>query len=211
MQRIYWEAVVLSLVIGALALALGFEELSVSVFLAPQPETYDGKVIWHAGWDFGSRWRLRNASSLDVDVQSDLLLSALTTSLIYRQDVSEIVTLGGGSSIVWYGQGAMITAAAIGETHFAAAPSLALDARTSVPVVGIYWQDNAWQPASGPILPTVSVGAQVFPHGPWSVSVDAFAQPLPLPATIFPDAIGRLNDEFVVLPSFAFGLSRVSP
>jgi hypothetical protein len=206
MRKTLFATVSLLILGGTMAQAVGLGPIALGFHLTPSVETRDGRRTWDLSMSLGVTIALGAANSVEFAGIIDSGPTALGTTITYRGELTDHVTLGGGITALWpIADGARLSAPlfesfAHASAHDDFGAGLSAEASASLPFLTVAKRTDRWAIFPLADLPSIGLAADVRLNDRGSLKLQLTLQPAITDTTALIDPFGRVTDDLLILP-----------
>ncbi len=206
MKKALLVAVSLLILGGTMAQAVGLGPIALGFHLIPSVEAQDGRRAWDLSLSLGVTIALDAANSVEFTGIMDSGPTALGTTVTYRGELTDHVSLGGGITALWpIADGArlrtpLFESFAHASAHDDVGAGLSAEASASLPFLTVAKRTDRWAIFHLADLPSIGLAADVRLSENGSLKLQLTLQPVIADTTALIDPFGRVTDDLLILP-----------
>jgi hypothetical protein len=206
MRKALWLTVSLLVLGGTAAQAVGLGSVALGFHLIPSVEARDGRRAWDLSLSLGIAIALDVANSVEFTGIMDSGPTALGTTVTYRGELTDHVSLGGGITALWpIADGAQLRTPLFESFAYASArddvgAGLSAEVSASLPFLTVAKRTDRWAIFPLADLPSIGLAADVHLSENGSLKLQLTLQPVIVDATALINPFGRVTDDLLVLP-----------
>lgn len=187
----------------------GLGPIALGFHLIPSVEAQDGRRTWDLSMSLGVAVVLDASNSIEFLAIIDSGPTALGTTLTFRNELTDHISLGAGATALWpitdgtQVRTPLFESFARATAHGDAGAGLSVEASASLPFLTVAKRTDRWALFPLAELPSVGLEADVRLNARGTLGLQLTLQPVLLDMTTLVDPIGRVTDDLLILPMFS--------